>query len=339
MSPENKIDFIRNHSHLYNEPDPGVQAARESSNRDGYLADPQNLPSDSGQLILDVMIKRLEEEKKLKEKKIVELGSRAKHHENFSEYYSKISREFKDKAEDENLSAQEELQKSQVHEKESIQYSSKAKEMIKKAWDQESKEICYVNNYRRGYSDSNVANIKSVGAAAIMKNLEGRAKYEYVKSTQLQKLANLLENEAEDYEEMGRKAEENALKENSTSEMKENIAKKHYEAAEQHFFKKVVDFKRRAKEEYFKYLEYLLKNEREQELAREEQLKAAYEIKLTNAYVQKAQQNSAFASVARSRLSEDRLKAKESAAGLYRPRDAEILVASKVFQEKSVKVV
>ncbi|KAJ9585003.1 hypothetical protein L9F63_020664 [Diploptera punctata] len=339
------LEFIKNQGNDSNS-DTDVEISWGGINKDdqnsNYKTEAQNLPSDvtnSKQLIADLMSKRFEEEKKLKEKKAIELSSRAKHHEQFSQYYNKISREFLDKAKEENISSINTLNDSLIHEKESTEYATKAKEIVKGAWEQENKEIDYVNKYRKGYWDSNVANVKSVVAFAQMRNHDAFAKQEFIKSFELEKIASLLENEAEDYEDMGKVAEENSLKENATSRMKEETAQNHHNTAEHYFLKKVVGLKGRAKDEYTKYLEYLLKAEKEHELAREEQLKAAYEIKLTNAYVQKAQQNSAFANVAKSRLSEDKLKAKESAAGLYRPRDAEILVASKVFEEKSVEVI
>ncbi|PSN31018.1 hypothetical protein C0J52_24420 [Blattella germanica] len=293
----------------------------------------------SKELITDMISKRYDDEIKLKEKKTLELGSRAKHHAQFSHQYRKISNIFQEKSKDKKLNSEKELRKSEMHEKESSIYAKKAKEIAQKAVDQENNEIGFINKYRKGYWKSTIAHIKTVAAVAQMKIQELRAKHEFIKSTELEKLANLILSEAQDYDTMAKIAEENAHKEKVLSEKKGETARNHHAKAEELFFKAVVNYRRQAKQEYSKYLEYIFKAEKENELAREELLRAELEMKLLNAFLQKSQHHSYFAKIAKSRYDEDIAKAKLTAAGIHRPRDAGFVLSSKTIEEKSLKMV
>jgi hypothetical protein len=290
-------------------------------------------------LITDVVAKTYGHEIKLTEEKAAELGTKAQAHEHFADVYIKMSHEFENKSKEKSDISDFELAKAKTHENISSKYLAKAREVAELLEEEENTDEEHLNGLIEEYWSSAVAENNAKRAYAEARNEDSRAKGEYIKYSEMEKLAEVLLNEAKVYEDLGRVAEDNAERERKISEEKAVIGDQHLSQALRSILPKVIELRRKANTAYTSYLGYVLKAEHEQELAREDQLGAAHEIKLANACLRNAEENSVFATLEKDRSETYRAKADAVNKAMPEPATAEIVVSSKSVVRKSVEMV
>ncbi|XP_069680084.1 flagellar attachment zone protein 1-like [Periplaneta americana] len=289
-------------------------------------------------LLADVVAKTYGREARLKEEAASEFLARAKLHEHFAEIYSNLSREFEEKSKDKIGQADFQLKEAKSHDKLSSEISTKAKETLELVGNELNIGGEHLNSYIDEYWIANIANNNARETLAYVKNEEARSKGEFIKYAEMEKLANVLLDEAKAYEELGRAAQEKAKREKKTSEEKSALSSKFLMQAIKYLLPKVFELRRKARMGYTSYLDNFMKAELEEELAREDHLKATYEMKLSNALLKNAQQNSAFATLEKDRYHVYKLKAEELLKVMDEPATAELVVSSKELTRKAMKV-